>query len=534
MVRYPKALLALTLVLTTACGLPGPLRERAERLSAEIESTRTAVQDRAEQYRAFSSSAEFEFFAPYAERGRWAEALDEARRLVAAADSMYEQPISTLLEENRSADAATLESALLQVQQRLAEARRRAAHPAERRRFIETARDSAAAWVAEAERRLGTIDVLLDSLRPRVAAAGEEFPQKQDDLQRRLTALTQARDSVAESLDVARQEQALAAAGQTADYAALANAIGSVFVAHAELGGPAADLDTKIGELSRSYSKVLTDMRQEFFVEVGRTSWDNSSDAQTDVNYVYPERHVSREVYDYLASRPANDVIAEYDDGLFGDSRSVRIETAIWQALDVNWKVQWPGASHDAAEYWLNNWFTRDYHRYLVLENGDTTVTDWVAVDAETYANHIDHLGMAIVAKPYGFYEEETITNASPPGMAYVNNPRYGEWRSGGDGRSVWHWYGQYAFLAAMFGSSPFRYGRADWDCWQGFRARGQAYYGCDRSRPVYGTWGRMTRGSARYRGTTFAGRGGFRMPDPSVRGAGPIGRGRGPAGAGK
>lgn len=534
MVRYSRILIALGIAIATVgCGLPDPLREQAEQLSAEIEATRTAVQERAEAYTAFSASDEFEFFEPYAEQGRWAEALDQAQQLVEAADSAYRQPISVLLEEDRSADAATLGSALLRVQQRLAEARQRAAGPAEGRHFIETARDSASAWVREGTARLDATDAPLDSLGPVVTKAGEDFPQKTDDLQQRWTTLTRARDSLAAWLTAAGRVEAASADGRTADYAALAGAIASIRATHGELVAASTDLESRAGQLYRSYSRVLVDMRQEFFVEVSRTSWDNGSDAQTETNYIYPARHVSLEVYEYLLSRPADDVLAEYDDGLFGDRRSVRIEPEIWQALEVDWKARWPDAAHDAAGYWLGTSSTRGYHRYLMLENGDSTVTDWVEVDGDTYASHIDHLGMAILAKPYGLYEDETITSASPPGMAYVGNPRYGEWRESG-GRSTWHWIGQYAFMAALLGGSPFHFGRSDWNCWQGYRSRGQAYYGCGGNTPVYGTWGRMTRGSPRYRGTTFAGRGGFRRPAPSVRSAGPIGRGRGPAGGGK
>ncbi|MGH7504300.1 MAG: hypothetical protein ACRELX_01555, partial [Longimicrobiales bacterium] len=225
---------------------------------------------------------------------------------------------------------------------------------------------------------------------------------------------------------------------------------------------------------------------------------------------------------------------AEYSDNLIGDDLSVGVEQGMWQALGVDWNASWPGTRHDAAAYWLANWYPRNYHRYQLIENGEAETTDWIEVDEDSYAEHIDHLGMAILAKPYGEFEGGAIRTPAPPGMAYVDNPRYGEWRTDASGQSFWHWYGQYALFATIFGGGPFRYGRADYGCWQRSRAAGAAYFGCSGANPTYGTWGRTTRGSSRYQRTTFATRGGFGMQDASVRGAGPSARGRGPAGGGK
>jgi len=36
---------------------------------------------------------------------------------------------------------------------------------------------------------------------------------------------------------------------------------------------------------------------------------------------------------------------------------------------------------------------------------------------------------MEILSKPYGYYESEKLKNASPIGINYVGNSKYGEWK---------------------------------------------------------------------------------------------------------
>lgn len=75
----------------------------------------------------------------------------------------------------------------------------------------------------------------------------------------------------------------------------------------------------------------------------------------------------------------------------------------------------------------------------------------------------------------------ETVT----AGSYLVGNPGYGEYRQDYSGRSLWHWYGQYAFFSSlmrggMFSQSPIYYN--DWN-----RRSHYSYYN-DYGRKAYGT----------------------------------------------
>ncbi len=151
----------------------------------------------------------------------------------------------------------------------------------------------------------------------------------------------------------------------------------------------------------------------------------------------------------------------------------------------------------------------------------------------EDYFENQAYLGMEILSKPYGYFEDERVKEASPPGMAYVGNKKYGEWRNDpGSGRSFWYYYGIYSFLNRGPGHYYYRGG---WSQWRTrYRNREPYFGGTAATGPVYGSYGRNVRTDRRYQNTAFAGRGGFRAQSPSVRGAGPARRGGGPGGKGK
>ena len=78
------------------------------------------------------------------------------------------------------------------------------------------------------------------------------------------------------------------------------------------------------------------------------------------------------------------------------------------------------------------------------------------------------------MTKPYGAYEDEVVNVAAPPGMAYVGNSKYGEWREDNQGNRFWDWFGPYLFFSTLL-HRPYYYN--DWNGWRG------GYYG---QRPYY------------------------------------------------
>lgn len=139
-------------------------------------------------------------------------------------------------------------------------------------------------------------------------------------------------------------------------------------------------------------------------------------------------------------------------------------------------------------------------HKYRVKTNIEDSlptpkITEWVNVSELFFAENIDNMGLELASKS----EDGTIHKApSPPGFNNaVGNPKYGEWRTDNGGNSFWAFYGQYAFMSAMFNMARPAYRSTYYD-YRDYRSRpntrGNPYYGSGTNR--YGTNSPSTRAS--------------------------------------
>ncbi len=176
------------------------------------------------------------------------------------------------------------------------------------------------------------------------------------------------------------------------------------------------------------------------------------------------------------------------------------------------------------------------FHKYLLEVDGQINKNqDWVPVSEAFYRANEDNLGMAIVSKKAGQFDDEANTHATPPGMAYMGDPKYGEWRRDSNGNSFWAWYGKYALFSTLFSFPPRSFGYNRWNSFHRNYRYDRPYYGrtADGYRQ-YGTKGAFTKPSSRYRASSFAQTGGFASQSPSVRTSGTRMRGGGPGTRGK
>jgi hypothetical protein len=156
-------------------------------------------------------------------------------------------------------------------------------------------------------------------------------------------------------------------------------------------------------------------------------------------------------------------------------------------------------------------------------------------VDPSFYEQNLEFLGMAILSKPYGVFEQDRITQATPPGMAYIGNDRYGEWKKDETGNSFWSWYGKYALFSHLFFFPPSYFGYGGWNSWNNTYRNRQPYFGkTQNGTQGYGTRGSFVKQSPRYQSSTFSKTGGFKSQSASVRGGGAKFRGGGPKAKGK
>ncbi|WP_027002354.1 hypothetical protein [Hugenholtzia roseola] len=121
---------------------------------------------------------------------------------------------------------------------------------------------------------------------------------------------------------------------------------------------------------------------------------------------------------------------------------------------------------------------------------------EWLPVSENFFMRHIDDMGMELVSKG----EDGKVSKvAAPPGYnRYVGNTHYGYWHGSGSS-SVWHFYGQYAFMRDMMGLGGYPIYQNRYDDYRRNYSGRSPYYGTSSTstsmRP-YGTTSVTTQSS--------------------------------------
>jgi hypothetical protein len=311
-------------------------------------------------------------------------------------------------------------------------------------------------------------------------------------------------------------------------------------------------LTSTLEELYKSYVRILADQKIDHYVVIGRSTWCNGdSCSEYGSSYTYSPVKVDEPTYEYFGS--LNNSIATYENGFFsGEEFKLLIPKNKWDLLKLDFKKSFPSWD-DYGEYWVENTYARAAHKYIDIIDSRSKHISWKNVSENEYWKHQEHLGMAILSKPYGMFTAETLKKSEPVGMSMVAAPsmqegkptgsnQYGEWRQDESGVSFWHFLGAYALINTL--TSNQRYSYDDWLAYQK-RPKNKDFYGRDEQ---FGTYGYHTYSSSRYNGSTYARRnakevqavrnssnaGKVSKTSPSIRTAGVSARGRGPSGGGK
>jgi hypothetical protein len=276
--------------------------------------------------------------------------------------------------------------------------------------------------------------------------------------------------------------------------------------------------------LNSSYSKVLSDRKAEYTLSFGYSHWNDYAewDNTTQSNTKYM---TIKEADYYKISESNSDLLARCKKGGLFREGGCKInvpEVSNYLKLSVP-------SGDTTIEYWLHGEKNKFYHQYIIEKDGKTTTTDWMPVSEKVYWDNQKNIGMALETKPIGTFTDETVTGATPPGMAYVGNPNYGSYNSSGN------WMFLPIFMPSYGG---YGYNRNDYDDYDSHRrnrrststASTSGYYGRNSN---FGTYGKRTYS----KGSNFVSKTNSARKSTLSRGsrsAGSKSRGRGAGGGGK
>ncbi len=519
-------LLAFLATLVSCNNLPKELRKQAEEIPANIKSVKKIVDEDEAKYIQFTKSAEFQKeFRLYAEKERWADNYREARKEIAHASQVYEDNVKPLLEENDGDKTKQFRAQLKRVMLSLQSAKKKSVAPFNRRAYLAKVKKEAPKIVKKAQQEAKQIASTYASLRSFVVSQQTIYPNKKEDIANRLMPSTTIMNK-SESLirSVVKEFKS-----SSPDYAVIGDNARLITTYLSTLKKQDVALRKKLAELARGYEKILIDMKTDYYVRIGRTTWDDYYDYSTEHNYDYPARRVSEKVFEYW-NDVTKEVVAKRRKGWTGWKSDIYVDKSMWEALHIDMAESWD-KDDDEGEFWVSDVFAKYYHKYEVVENGIKKKTDWILVDEDIFDKYWDYLGMSIVSKPYGVYEEEVIKQATPPGMAFVGDKRTGEYRKDSDGMLFWYFLGRYSYYNSFYGPGHYLY-YDDYDNWNRNYRNRRPYTKSVVSRK--NSWGTTNpRTKKLYANSRFNKTGGFKEAKSSLRGAGRSRRNRGP-GSGK
>lgn len=502
------------------------MKNRAKDMETSLADLSTEIGSRETSFTSLSDTPEFKSrYALYASREKWAASFDKARAKLSEAQTISNGNLAQLLEKNSRKDTQTVDALLNRINDIRMDANRLAAFPVNRLEQIRYAEKNMPQLRDKAVADLSGQRNLISTLVSTAEKSKEKHPGRKDEIDKRLKPLTDGYTDAVAAMAVLTRETTSA----SPDYAHIVDATVTIEKHLPFVKKEQPLLLARLGELDRSYSKTLIDMNAEYHVRIGRVSWEESEylEYPAETEYSYDPVQVDDETYEYFASWPDEKNVGQLT-RFFGRSFSPKVEQKMWDRLGLDPMANWPPSDNE-AEYFIKDTPSRLFHKYRIVENGNISETGWVEVAEDFFYANEDNLGMDLIVKPYGFFEDEAVKTASPQGMAYVDNPRYGRWVTGRDGLSFWEFYGMYSLMNNLIGM---RYSRPDYDTWtRDYRGR-KPYYGPGQGENRYGSGGVFTRN--RYAGSTYSRSGGFRRMEDSVRGAGAMSRGRGPGGGGK
>ena len=523
----------LALVFLTGCGqgLSDATKNQAKAVKKNLNVTQDFIEAQKKKYDRLSASPEFSAMAEYASKEKWDTAFANADATLARARAVYDKGLKVTLKQNKPEGDAQALAQIKQVNAVIREAKNQAIAPFKRISRIKAAMTGAHPMQKSA---LASADTILSKVQRLeqgpVAKAKEKFPGSEDKITARFAPFSKMADETKTNTNIVKTQYKAHTAGD-ADYAAFVTAADAIEQAKKTLAKDGPKFEKDIDQLYQSYTKILEDMKVDHYVTIHRESWDERSDFYNPGIFVYTAQ-VSPVVFQALTQSEAES-IADLKPGFSGMNLRVTpgLESA-FKALNLDIVAGWPDSRHNAATFYLETTKLRYFHKYLKEENGETSETGWEAVNASFYEQNLENLGMAILSKPYGEFEPDS--QAAPPGMAYVGNPEYGEWKQDQSGNSFWSWYGRYAFFSNLFFFPPHYYSYGSWNRWNRDYRYKKPYYGKTQTGRTFGSRGTRMKQSPRYQNSTFSKTGGFKTASASVRGRASGLRGGGPKSRGK
>ena len=520
--------------------LPDFLIKQATTLNYSLVSSRSNIDKETSETKQLENSEDWTFFAPYAERENWFQKTLKAKELIDTAFATYKSSVTPILETDHNRDEKKLTQLLVEIKALNNNALDASSFIKKRAKELFDARENETLYYQRSDSAIKEDQERITELNSFARIYADNHKNKTEDIQEKIDAGKQRLNDAKIAFDTITAQKE----SDAPDYAVLIDTYNQLVTQTKNIADYTTESLSLLEELDRSYVKVLADQKITYFVTVARESWCEGDFCGKGTYYKYPPISVDEETFEYFDNL-TQDSIASYG-GAFSSNLTLDIPRSRWNELKINYKSRMPSSENYAA-YWIASTEIKGYHSYTIIENENIKTLGMQRVsDAEFWQNY-DNLGMALVTKPYGYYESESLLSPEPVGMALIAPPtiengnasganQYGHWQQS-NGQSFWVYYLQYRMFSSALGGG-YRYNSSTYNNYSN-RNRSSPYYGRNNE---FGTYGSQTY-SANKNGTFYRSNpnvsksiltGNTNRATSSVRGAGSSSRGKGPGAGGK
>lgn len=518
-------------LLISACGDSKPqaveeFRQAFAELDARIEAVDELISTEEKAYKAVLKEAG-DPIASLPENDRHADRFKQAKTKLKEVKELRDKQALPLAVEFREGNRVTLEQLLVDLAAGLNETERLAKDPVDwvgllRRAQTEPEKlkSEANAFIEPAKTKYNTAQAAADKVKT-------DYPDQAEYVNGVMGSLTTMRDTV-DSNGVGIQCLTCTDIVKMATHYQLARDASQL------LSTGVVEFLADVETLPHTQTVTLLDIKVVFTTVVSRQSWDGECEfcSEGSTNDAWGPREVSLATGELLVNVGENDINPN----------------SYPELITVFPELTQPAKLYPIVKYYIDDWDEVICHKVRELKDGKPSTserpnpTDFCAkYDTEAdLAQGIYWLepeginsraiGMDILSKPAGLFDDQAIEAALPPGMIYVGDPNYGEWQRDNDGNDFWVFYGQYRFFSGLIGGPYPGVYRYEYDTWQrDHRMQGTPYYGTRDGVDRYGANSPMV--GSRTANTNY-GRDG--LAQATSRGDGVVARSGGPGGGGK
>ncbi len=535
-------LLVIYWIYSEATRLPSSIVREAKSVSTLLDRYQNTINGELKYIQGLKQSSNWQQLERYFRKEQWDQSTEQAGTQIKQLSTYYKDEVEKLLDRNHEDDAPKLKSALDKIKQEADIALQMAKKPRETLAFINESIKNKEQLHSNATNKLKTSNKKVEAFISKSEDAITSFPKKAQIINKNtdeVKAIFIEQQSAVNRL--VKQYQAT-----ETDFLEYGNAFDQAKLAEINLNKLLKTKSQQLDDLNRNFVKILSDQKVDYFITVGRANWCEGEYCGEGSQMRYPAVKVDEDTMSFFSNTNISP-IAQFS-GFWGKpSFKLNIPQSRWNALGIDKYFRW-SSNKPYAEYWIDSTKEKTFHRYTTIEDGKVIQDSWLEVPNRYFWDNYENLGMALVTKPIGYFESESIQTPEPVGLATVAKPemvngvptgsnQYGEWRRDSSGNSFWFYYSMYRILG------DFGYGRYGYNDWYGYstRDRSRPYYG---SSGQYGTFGKNTYKNSRYSDSSFSKRnpntrknamlGKRSSVTGSVRGAGSSNRGKGPSRSGK